>query len=134
MTVASLVRSVARTAGTPVGFREQWLRMVTRSLSPTASAGAADGGGTADGHPVAIRALFAQSQADSLMSGVPPSGSIVMRKTLSGVRSEPVTLDDVELPPHLEEWLSQIVGSIKTSFTFDPDTYFDTEKDLYGED
>ena len=60
------------------------------------------------------------------------TGSTVanLRQVLSGPSPQPDMAEDIELPPHLEEWLNQLVGRIRTPFTFDAATYFD-ESDLY---
>jgi len=134
MPMDGVLPQVAHTSGTRLASRDRWLRTIAEALSPTSSGVPAGPGATTCGRRFSIHLAYVPTQGDSLTSGVPTSTSSAMRKTLSGVRPEPVTLDDVKLPAHLEEWLGQIVGSIKTSFTFDPDTYFDTEKDLYGED
>jgi len=43
------------------------------------------------------------------------------------------TYDDVELPPDVREWLDQLIGCFHTSFTFDPETYFDEDDPCDGE-
>jgi len=46
------------------------------------------------------------------------------------IKAELAAYDDVELPPEIEEWLDKLIGCVQTSFSFDPDTYFD-EQSLY---
>ncbi len=128
--MTSVFPHVAGTSATHRSLRDRWLRIMATALSPTSSGAPAGPEPTTHRERLATHLAYLPTQANSLASGIPASTLAAMRKTVSGVPPEPVTLDDVKLPAHLEEWLDKLVGRIKTSFTFDPDTYFD-ESDLY---
>ncbi len=53
---------------------------------------------------------------------------------LDAIRTELAAHDDVELPPEIEEWLSQLAGRFHVSFPFNADTYFDKDRELYDRD
>lgn len=128
--MASVLPHAAHASGTHPSLDERWPRVVARLLLPTSSGAPTGPGPAAHRERLPTHLAYLPTQGNSLTSGVPASTLAAMRKTVSGVRPEPVTLDDVKLPAHLEAWLDALVGRIKTSFIFDPDTYFD-ESDLY---